>query len=1407
MKNFTKSILFLAAGLMMAANVWGDAFDPSSNIAQGKTAKAGWSRRGDCPSKNNGEIPDKAIDGSKTSHWISWDCNNAARAWIAVDLGESYRLREFVLVWNNDAGRVPSRFLIQVATDTPSDFVDDVEYSNTGWETIADISETQTYGESGNRYALGAFSGRYVRIVSLNKNVLGLSEFEIYADAPASSPEVIPTLESSAMYSDLVAGSTTLSLTATDHNGNALHTFLVQDQMGKYYRVTTDGSDHVTISGLDNRRYAFTVWAIEEGCASASSMSVIVGASTFNTETNLALNQPAYAVRYQGNSDRTAEKANDGSLSNLWNAGSDSGEPIAEADRGNVWWYVDLQDQYELKYISLYWSQAYANSFIVQIRKNAPSSLDMNDDSAWETFLDYSGNQTYGTDEANSNLYGDVTGAKAAFSNTPKGRYVRFRAKGANNWSWGVHIREIRVYGSGYLPLDNIVPVISSASYNDVTADYTGVKFNITASDNITSADNLVYTVKDQNEVMHDAVYSDGVITVTDMPTGKNVTVTIYAEDEAGNHSAGYEVAISYLRPDKNLAENKTSYGCYTYQESQNASKANDGKTNTNWTTYTYTEHGGSTSNEWWYVDLGDYYDIRRIEVVWVSGHSSTNYSIQYRQNAPAGDSGASEEEWHSISEFSGLSGNQSIDISSTKAQFICMRSSAREDGGQLQLAELRVFGKAYAITDSEAPVISAASYNGVSADWTELKFNITVSDNVTANEDLVYVVEDPEGEEHAATYSAGVISVTGMPTFKEGDFTIYATDAVDNKSVGYVVENVSYVDPTENLAYHKVAYACVHINDGEGKLMPVDGNVNTSWTSYSHTHHDNDWWYVDLGDFYDIRRIEVVWQENRHSTDFSIQYRQNAPEGDSGATEEEWETKYSNLSGDQELDGITSMQARYICMRSKDYVHEQDHAQVRMAEFRVYGKAFASIDANPPVITTAYVHYNDDGKAYLHLEATDLEDGAVNRFRVTNTNTSTTEVLMTNEDDEIIIDGLTIGTTYTFQIQALDNVDNASDVTELKVNVPAPTSTNIAPFGTPSAGYEKSGEGAGNGNDGNTETPWVTYGAAGQPENWWWQVELDGVYHLKKIAILWDNNNYATAYTIQTKVSESDEWTSLPQISADAGGLKEINLEEENITAGFVKVILNTQRYDFSRVYEVMVYADAKMINFEDNGSNSDLIEEYNDHEVIAVINRDILANNTWYTLCLPFDMSAEKVSEVFGASTIATLVSSEDRGSLIHLNFNYVDAIQAGKPYLIKPGTSFTAGTTISNVTIKNVDPSAEGYKAIATHMHFQGTFDKIMLQGEDKRYVSANNELYSPKPDGGSKIGAFRCFFTIPDGSSASAPGKQARIVFGPQNATGIDLINDSSKTNGKLLINGVLYIIRDGNTYNAQGMLVK
>ena len=204
------------------------------------------------------------------------------------------------------------------------------------------------------------------------------------------------------------------------------------------------------------------------------------------------------------------------------------------------------------------------------------------------------------------------------------------------------------------------------------------------------------------------------------------------------------------------------------------------------------------------------------------------------------------------------------------------------------------------------------------------------------------------------------------------------------------------------------------------------------------------------------------------------------------------------------------------------------------------------------------------------------------------------------------------------------------------------------------------------------------------------------------------------------------------------------------------------------------------------------------------VTINRTFPNTDEWYTLCLPFDLSDEQLTDVFGAGyTLAELVSSEDRGSLIHLNFDYSPEFKAGKAYLLRPGTGVTSAPTFNGVVIKNVDPEDEA--SISTHMHFQGTFDYITLNQANQRFVGPENYLYTPDPNG-THMKAFRCYFTIPANAQNNVMGKRAKIVFGPQATTEIENVSEQAAP-AKFMMDGVLYIIRDGKTYNAQGMLVK
>ena len=228
--------------------------------------------------------------------------------------------------------------------------------------------------------------------------------------------------------------------------------------------------------------------------------------------------------------------------------------------------------------------------------------------------------------------------------------------------------------------------------------------------------------------------------------------------------------------------------------------------------------------------------------------------------------------------------------------------------------------------------------------------------------------------------------------------------------------------------------------------------------------------------------------------------------------------------------------------------------------------------------------------------------------------------------------------------------------------------------------------------------------------------------------------------------------------------------------------------------------YIPVTLVETEDNAAQL----AANDGKVREVtVPRTFPNTDEWYTLCLPFDLDELQMTQIFGDDyTLTTLVGAEDRGSLIHLNFDYVRAMEAGKPYLLKPGVSVASAPVINGVTVQNITPIVVGDEL----MKFQGTFDQILLDQDNQRFMGPENYLYSPSVNG-TTMKAFRCFFTIPDGSTAGAPGRRVRVVFAPKTPTGLDqMVNDKCE-NVKILRDGQLLIIRDGRTYNAQGQVVQ
>lgn len=120
---------------------------------------------------------------------------------------------------------------------------------------------------------------------------------------------------------------------------------------------------------------------------------------------------------------------------------------------------------------------------------------------------------------------------------------------------------------------------------------------------------------------------------------------------------------------------------------------------------------------------------------------------------------------------------------------------------------------------------------------------------------------------------------------------------------------------------------------------------------------------------------------------------------------------------------------------------------------------------------------------------------------------------------------------------------------------------------------------------------------------------------------------------------------------------------------------------------------------------------------------------------------------------------------------------------------------GVTIVNTTGKTTEPVV----GAGIKITFTGIINGVgETTGSTDYYVGDNGFLYNGTTE---KLG-LRAFFTITD--EAGNPAKvRARVVVGENTATDLDNILNGENTTIKVIKNGQLIIIRNGEKFNAQG----
>ena len=194
--------------------------------------------------------------------------------------------------------------------------------------------------------------------------------------------------------------------------------------------------------------------------------------------------------------------------------------------------------------------------------------------------------------------------------------------------------------------------------------------------------------------------------------------------------------------------------------------------------------------------------------------------------------------------------------------------------------------------------------------------------------------------------------------------------------------------------------------------------------------------------------------------------------------------------------------------------------------------------------------------------------------------------------------------------------------------------------------------------------------------------------------------------------------------------------------------------------------------ITLANNSDNTSVIEANNGKLVnVTLADRTLYKDGSWNTLCLPFSLTAEQVTNQLDPESLMTLQSSSFSNGTLTLNFISATSIEAGKPYIIKwTGDSqleSLESPTFTGVTIANATANVN-----TDNVDFIGIYSPLNITAADNTmlYLSKDNTLYYPNAE--MTIGAFRAYFQLKGITAADLPQSAIILNFDAEGTTGLN-----------------------------------
>lgn len=228
------------------------------------------------------------------------------------------------------------------------------------------------------------------------------------------------------------------------------------------------------------------------------------------------------------------------------------------------------------------------------------------------------------------------------------------------------------------------------------------------------------------------------------------------------------------------------------------------------------------------------------------------------------------------------------------------------------------------------------------------------------------------------------------------------------------------------------------------------------------------------------------------------------------------------------------------------------------------------------------------------------------------------------------------------------------------------------------------------------------------------------------------------------------------------------------------------------------------KKLNLRDTENNYGILSETLESTTNIRVFRTLKAG-MYNTLCLPFDVDNLSTTPLANTDILEldnTIVSSD--GQEMILQFNKVNSIQAGIPYLVQPQSDITLPMVFDNVTIQTV----EGEQVLdgAGVITFHGILSPVTLYEGDRSilFLTAYNQLAWANTT--AEMYGMRAYFEIRDNTVANIRPRAA--INTTQNAPAElpNTIDPTIENIKKVMVDGQLYIYKNGALYTITGAKV-